>query len=62
MNTNGSECSGRREMVDTHKLDYLGDYLKNLSALPSNHKGRDERIERVCDAIEVELGVGKGKE
>lgn len=49
-------------MVDTHKLDYLGDYLKNLSALPSNHKGRDERIERVCDAIEVELGVGKGKE
>lgn len=44
--------------MDSLKLDYLGDYLKNLSVLPSNHEGRNERIRRVCDAIEAELGVG----
>ena len=48
--------------MDSLKLDYLGDYLKNLSALPPSHEGRNERINRACDAIEAELGVGKGKE
>ena len=48
--------------MDSLKLDYLVSYLNKLSALPSNHKGRDERIERVCDAIEAELELGKEKE